>query len=131
MLASTKAPAGRAGAAELMTSEAPKEPRRRVPLPAGYRQGIISAITVLLGFSLLFVRYWNFEAPGEWTIPSFAAALLLTLAIVLELVALWRSLRLEDDDETEYRITLRWFAASTSVLLVSLVLAALTVSHVL
>jgi hypothetical protein len=120
-----------AGAAELMTSEAPKEPRRRVPLPAGYRQGIISAITVLLGFSLLFVRYWNFEAPGEWTIPSFAAALLLTLAIVLELVALWRSLRIEDDDETEYRITLRWFAASTSILLVSLLLAALTVSHVM
>jgi hypothetical protein len=109
------------GAAELMTSEAPKEQRKRFPLPAGYRQGIISAITVLLGFSLLFVRYWNFEAPGEWTIPSFAAALLLTLAILLELVALWRSLRLEDDDETEYRITLRWFAASTSVLLVSLV----------
>jgi hypothetical protein len=114
-----------------MTSEAPKEPRKRVPLPAGYRQGIISAITVLLGFSLLFVRYWNFEAPGEWTIPSFAAALLLTLAIVLELIALWRSLRLEDDDETEYRITLRWFAASTSILLVSLLLAALSVSHVL
>jgi hypothetical protein len=114
-----------------MTSEAPKEPRRRVPLPAGYRQGIISAITVLLGFSLLFVRYWNFEASGEWTIPSFVAALLLTLAIVLELVALWRSLRLEDDDETEYRITLRWFAASTCVLLASLLLAALTASHVL
>jgi hypothetical protein len=125
------APARGAGAAELMTSEAPKEPRRRVPLPAGYRQGIISAITVLLGFSLLFVRYWNFEASGEWTIPSFVAALLLTLAIVLELVALWRSLRLEDDDETEYRITLRWFAASTSILLVSLLLAALTASHVL
>ena len=114
-----------------MTSEAPKEPRRRVPLPAGYRQGIISAITVLLGFSLLFVRYWNFEASGEWTVPSFVAALLLTLAIILELVALWRSLRLEDDDETEYRITLRWFAASTCVLLVSLLLAALTASHVL
>jgi hypothetical protein len=131
VLASTKAPAGRAGAAELMTSEAPKEPRRRVPLPAGYRQGIISAITVLLGFSLLFVRYWNFEAPGEWTVPSFGAALLLTVAIVLELVTLWRSLRIEDDDETEYRITLRWFAASTSILLVSLLLAALTVSHVM
>src|ERR1700685_1012652 len=112
-----------------MTSEAPKEPRRRVPLPAGYRQGIISAITVLLGFSLLFVRYWNFEAPGEWTIASVVAALLLTLAILLELVALWRSLRLEDDDETEYRITLRWFAVATGVLLVSLLLAALITSH--
>jgi hypothetical protein len=113
-----------------MTLETPKEPRPRAPLPTGYRQGIISAITVLLGFSLLFVRYWNFEAPGEWTIASLVAALLLTLAILLELVALWRSLRLEDDDESEYRKTLRWFAVSTCTLLVSLLLAALTASHV-
>jgi hypothetical protein len=111
-----------------MATETPKRPR--VPLPTGYRQGIISAITVLLGFSLLFVRYWNFEAPGDWTIASVVAALLMTLAILLELVALWRSLRLEDDDETEYRITLRWFAVATGVLLVSLLLAALITSHV-
>lgn len=113
-----------------MTVDAPKEPRKRVPLPAGYRQGVISAITVLLGFSLLFVRYWNFEAPGDWTVASTIAALLLTLAILLELVALWRSLRVEDDDEPEYRKTLRWFAVATGVLLASLLLAALSASHV-
>jgi hypothetical protein len=113
-----------------MTVETPKAPRPRVPLPTGYRQGIISAITVLLGFSLLFVRYWSFEAPGDWTIGSTIAALLLTLAILIELIALWRSLRLEDDDETEYRITLRWFAVATGVLLASLLLAALCASHV-
>jgi amino acid transporter len=113
-----------------MSSTPPKEPRARAPLPAGYRQGIISAITVLLGFSLLFVRYWNFEAPGEWTIASGVAAFLLALAILLELIALWRSLRIEDDDETEYRKTLRWFVAATGVLLVSLLLAGLIASHV-
>ena len=47
--------------------------RPRAPLPAGYRQGVISAITVLLGFSLLFLRYWGFEAEGEWTIGSLVA----------------------------------------------------------
>ena len=114
-----------------MTETLPKEPRARAPLPAGYRQGIISAITVLLGFSLLFVRYWNFEAPGEWSPASFIAAMLLALAVILELVALWRSLRPEDDDEPEYRITLRWFVAGIFVLLVSLLLAALTTSKVL
>jgi hypothetical protein len=31
--------------------------RVRVPLPAGYRQAIVTAITVLLGFSLLFLRF--------------------------------------------------------------------------
>jgi hypothetical protein len=35
----------------------PRPERPRAPLPIGYRQGIITAITVLLGFSLLFVRY--------------------------------------------------------------------------
>ena len=103
----------------------------RIPLPAGYRQGIISAITVLLGFSLLFLRYWSFEAGGEWTVVSFIAAMLLALAIILELFALWRSLLPEDDDEPAYRITLRWFLTSILILMVSLLLAALTASHVI
>jgi uncharacterized membrane protein YidH (DUF202 family) len=108
---------------------APEPPPRRPP-PVGYRQGIISAITVLLGFSLLFLRYWSFEAPGEWTIASTLAALLLALAILLELAALWRSLRIEDDDEDEYRKTLRWFVVSIGTLMASLLLATLTASHV-
>jgi hypothetical protein len=107
---------------------APDPPRKS--LPVGYRQGIISAITVLLGFSLLFLRYWSFEAPGEWSVASTLAALLLALAILLELIALWRSLRLEDDDENEYRKTLRWFVVSIGALMASLLLAALTASHV-
>src|SRR5438552_3064349 len=106
--------------AESESEKKPPEKRSRVPLPAGYRQGIISAITVLLGFSLLFLRYWSFEAGGEWTVVSFIAALLLAAAIILEIVALWRSLLPEDDDEATYRITLRWFLASVVVLMVSL-----------
>src|SRR5271154_3077799 len=80
----------------------PHEPALRVPrtpLPVGYRQGIITAITVLLGFSLLFVRYWDFELQGAWSVSSIIAAVLMTLAIVLQLVALWRSLQVKDDDE--------------------------------
>ncbi|TPM98439.1 hypothetical protein FJ977_15640 [Mesorhizobium sp. B2-1-3A] len=103
---------------------------RRVPLPGGYRQGVISAITVLLGFSLLFLRYWNFEADGGWTIASILATLLLALAIVLQLVALWRSLLPSDDDEPVYRVTLRWFLASIIALLAGVLLAGLIASHV-
>jgi hypothetical protein len=101
----------------------------KTPLPVGYRQGIISAITVLLGFSLLFMRYWSFEAPGEWTVGTVIAALTLALAILLELFALWRSLRLEDDEVAEYRKTLNWFMISAAVLLASVLLAALTYAH--
>jgi len=99
------------------------------PLPAGYRQGVISAITVLLGFSLLFLRYWGFEAEGEWTAGSVVATALLALAIFLELVALWRSLQPRDDDEAVYRITLRWFLASLLALLAGVTLAGLIASH--
>lgn len=105
--------------------------RRQQPLPAGYRQGVISAITVTIGFSLVFLRYWSFEAEGNWTISSLVAAGLLTLSILLALFALWRSLQPEDDDLPVYRVTLRWFVASVFLLLVSVFLAALTASRVI
>lgn len=100
------------------------------PLPAGYRQGIITSITVVLGFSLLFVRYWGFEVPGPWSVASVIAAILLILAIVLEFVALWRSLLVKDDEVTEYNQTLRWFFLSVIVLLISLMIAELAYTHV-
>lgn len=102
----------------------------RAPLPVGYRQGVISAITVLLGFSLLFLRYWSFEAPGEWSPAAVVSTVLLAIAILLELIALWRSLQLEDDEASEYRKTLRWFLASIVVLLISIFFAALIATHV-
>jgi heme A synthase len=103
---------------------------RRTPLPAGYRQGVISAITVLLGLSLLFLRYWGFEAEGDWTVASIIATVLLALAVALEIVALWRALQPRDDDEAVYKITLRWFLASILVLLAGVLLAGLIASHV-
>ena len=120
--------------AEDTTSGSPKELRvehPRKPLPAGYRQGIITAITVLLGFSLLFVRYWNFELAGTWSVSSVFADILMALAIVFQVIALWRSLQVKDDDEIEYRITLRWFLASAVVLLIGLTLSGLSFSHVI
>lgn len=103
----------------------------RQPLPAGYRQGVISAITVILGFSLLFMRYWSFEAEGSWTLSSLVAAALLSLSIVLQTFSLWRSLQVRDDDEIEYARTLRWFMTATSILLLSVFLAALSFSGLL
>ena len=67
-------------------------------VPDGYRQGLITAITVLLGFSLSFLRFWGFEAPGQWTLRSVISTGTTMAAIVLQLIALFRSLRLEDQD---------------------------------
>jgi len=94
-------------------------------LPAGYRQAVVSAITVVIGFSLLFMRYWGFEATGRVTRLSVVAGLVLLVAILFEFYALWRSLQFTDDDETEYWMTLRWFMASVAVLFVSITLASL------
>jgi hypothetical protein len=99
-------------------------------LPAGYRSGIITAITVMLGFSLLLLRSWVFELPGEWTPSSITAALTLLISIVMELTALWRSLQPRDEQIREYRVTLRWFAISSVTLLLSLIVASFSYAHV-
>lgn len=96
----------------------------RKPLPQGYRQGIITAITVLLGFSLAFLRFWGTEAPGEWTSKSVIPGVMLTAAVVLQIIALYRALRLADDEEHEYQRTVRWFIASATLLLFGLAAAA-------
>ena len=103
--------------------------RPHAPLPAGYRQAVVTAITVLLGFSLLFLRYWNFEAPGDWSPAGIAASVLLAIAIVLQMVALWRSLQVKDDDELEYAKTLRWLLGAIVLLLTSLVISGIDYNH--
>jgi len=65
------------------------------------------AITVVIDFSLQFVRYRTFEAEGEWSLASLGSTALLALAVGLEFVALWRSLLPRDDDEPVYHVTLR------------------------
>ena len=108
------------------------EPRKPHPtLPAGYRQGVISAITVVISFSLLFMRYWGFEASGHVTRASVAAGILLQVAILIEFYTLWRSLQVKDDDEFEYRMTLRWFMASVAVLLASITVASLAAAGII
>ena len=98
------------------------EPQRKT-LPQGYRQGIITAITVLLGFSLGFFRFWGFESPGHWTLRSVIPATTLGIAVILQIIALFRALDVADDDEHEYRKTVRWFIASAVILLAGMILA--------
>jgi len=105
----------------------PREHPRGVP--QGYRTGLITAITVLLGFSLAFFRFWGFEASGEWTTRSIIAALALLVAVFLQIVALVRSLRLEDDDPAEYRRTVKWFTSSAIVMMLGMLLAAVVFSR--
>ena len=47
----------------------------------------------------------------------------LFLASLLQIIALYRALRLEDEAEDEYRKTVRWFIASAMLLLLGLTAA--------
>jgi len=103
-------------------------PAARRPLPAGYREGIITAVTVIIGFSLSFVRYWAFEAPGDWTARSLIALVALLIPIAAEIYTLYRALLVEDDDEATYKVTVKWFIGSVCGMLVSVSLAAIVLS---
>jgi len=103
----------------------PPEPKG---LPIGYRQGLITAITVLLGFSLAFLRFWGFEAPGEWTPGSVLPTAGLIVGVLLQFTALVRSLRLEDENPKEYRKTVKWFTVSVVVMLISVTIAAVSIA---
>jgi len=46
----------------------------------------------------------------------------------LQIGALFRSLRIEDDDEPEYRKTVRWFVVSAVFMLLALLLAMIEAS---
>jgi hypothetical protein len=101
-------------------------PTPRRGLPIGYRQGVISAITVILGFDLLFLRFWGFELETEWDASTYGSVIVISISILGQLISLWRSLQIEDDDPVEYRKTLRWFLGSTVVLFIGVGLAALS-----
>ena len=94
-------------------------------LPSGYRQGLVTAITVFLGFSLSFMRFWNFETGGQWTRTGIVAAIIVGAGILVQLVALRRSLGLEDDEPAHYTVTVRSFFAGIVVVVVGILMAAI------
>ncbi|MEJ8845284.1 hypothetical protein [Variovorax rhizosphaerae] len=68
----------------------PPASRQPEPVPAGCRQGIVTAVTIFIGFSLAFLRFWTFEAPGDWTPRSVLAAVILGVPIAMEIHVLFR-----------------------------------------
>jgi hypothetical protein len=90
-------------------------------LPQGYRTGIITSISVFLGFSLAFIRFWGFEAPGKWGWASAIGITLIGLSAVIQIYTLFRALDLNDETPKRYRKTVRWFIGGISVLLAGVV----------
>lgn len=99
-------------------------------MPNGYRQAIVTAITVILAFSLYFLQFWGFEAEGDWTGLTLISAIIMLMSIIAQTVALWRSLQVADDNPAIYAITLRWFMSGVVLALISVAWAAVAFSGV-
>ena len=102
-----------------------EEPRHT---PDGYRSGIITAISVLVGFSLAFLRYWGFEAPQNWSWRFTLSTVMMVVSVLMQLYALFRSLQVEDHEIPHYRVTIRWFVWGMVLMFVGLLLAAAEVA---
>jgi len=103
------------------STDAPRE----IPVPSGYRQGVVTAITVFLGFSLAFLRFWGIENPGSWTFASVVAALIVGAGAVVQVAALFRALDLRDDDPREYQKTVRVFSLGVIIVILGVVVTIL------
>ncbi|HLI18691.1 MAG TPA: hypothetical protein VKV22_10535 [Rhodanobacteraceae bacterium] len=108
----------------VMSRPSSEDPPLPDVVPWGYRPGIITAITVFLAFSLAFLRYWGFEAPGRWRWYSVVSACVMAASVLLQLGALFRSLRLRDVQPAVYRVTVRWFVVAVAVMIIGVLLAA-------
>jgi hypothetical protein len=97
----------------------------------GQGTGWKGRVGLALGFSLAFLRFWGFEAPGKWTLRSVISTGILVLAMALQIFALFRSLQPEDDEVREYRKTVAWFIASAVALVLGLLVAVVEFSGVM
>jgi hypothetical protein len=94
-----------------------------VSLPAGYREGLLTAITVFIAFSLGFLKFWSLETPGRWTLWGVAALAPISIGLLLQLIALFRSLDVRDDQEERYRHTIAYFRWGVVAVIVGVVVS--------
>jgi hypothetical protein len=98
-------------------------------LPMGYRQGVVTAIALFSTLSIAFLRFWSFEAPGSWTVPSLGAAVLTGTGIVLQLVALFRALDVRDEVVPRYRVTVRIFFVGVVIVIIGATISSIVLAY--
>jgi hypothetical protein len=92
------------------------------PIPPGFRQCLVTAITVFLAFSLAFVKYWSFDTEGVWWWGNLLTEIILIASIILQIYVLARALNINDDKTDEYKKTVRYFLRSICILILSVIL---------
>lgn len=94
-------------------------------IPSNYHQGLVTATTVVLAFSLAFIRYWSFEADGTWWWAAIISEVLLVLSIITQVYVLARALNLKNNNTVEYSKSVKWFIISISTLIIAVLFSTL------
>ena len=110
------------------SSDGNKTQEEAIVLPQGYRGGLVTAITLFLGFSITFLRFWSFEASGEWTPASIGSAIVTGAGIALQFIALFRALDIRDEAPARYRATVRIFFAGVATATIGALLSSIVFS---
>lgn len=86
-------------------------------LPSGYRQGLMTAISIITGFTLSFVRYWSFEDKSNWNEVNISISMIMILSLLMQFAAFTRALSPADSILKNYNKTLRIFLSSVVILI--------------
>jgi hypothetical protein len=94
----------------------------RVMVDSAFRNGSMTAIGVVLGFSLGFFSRWA-ALPGQWSAADLVAVAAISLGIALQIKSLADLLRVESLQRANYERAVRFFLAGLVLVAVGVVLA--------
>jgi len=106
-------------------NEQPKaEDRAPARISAEFRNGSLTAISVLVGFSLSFLSRWA-GTPGQWRAPDLLAVALIVVGSALQIWALGSMLFVSSLEAANYRRAIRIFLIGLGVVAIGVALAIL------
>jgi len=108
--------------AENVESEEVKLSESNIAVEATARNGIITAVSIILGFALGFIPAWSFKE-GDWNKSAVFPFVGLLVGITLLTIALWKLIREPKITVGEYKSAVRLFIFGTWFLFAGVMLA--------
>lgn len=100
----------------------PFKPNERNLIEATFRNGSITAIGVVVGFSLGFLSHWA-ALPGQWTHSDLVSVALITLGLALQVKSLADMLLVSSLELKRYNRSVRFFLTGLTLVGIGVVLA--------
>lgn len=93
-----------------------------------FRQPMVTAIGIVLGFVLGFTGKWALEPEGEWSTSDFFVGLGLIIGTILLIISLFRILKIDyprDESHSFYKKTLKLFILGLCISFLGVVISLL------